>query len=879
MPVNDEIYEFDEANFDPGNITERNLTEELKHDFINYSMSVIVARALPDVRDGLKPVQRRILYAMDKMDNGPTSPHKKCARTVGETMGKYHPHGDSSIYGALVYMAQSWNMRATLVDGHGNFGSMDGDGAAAMRYTEARLSKIAVEMLRDLDKDTVDMVPNYDGEEIEPSILPSRFPNLIVNGSTGIAVGMATNIAPHNLGETIDAIIATMDNPEITTSELMHYIKGPDFPTGGYILGRSGIRQAFETGRATIVMRGKTKIEELKNGKKRIIIYEIPYMVNKASLVERIANLKVEKQIEGIIDVLDESDMSGVRVVIELRKDAQPEVILNQLYKLTPLQSNFGVNNVVLFGKTPRLASMKELINGYIQHQEEVIRRRTEYDLKKAQARAHILQGLRIAVDNLDEVIHLIRNSKDTPEAKLRLMETYGLDDEQSQAIVDMPLRRLTGLEREKIELEYQELLVKIADYQDILANHYRIVNIIKEELTVIKNKFADERRTEIIDAPVDMEDEDLIPVENVIISLSNNGYVKRLTTDNYKVQNRGGKGIKGMELNDEDAISQFVNMSTHDFLLVMTDTGRVFRLKGYNIPEFSRTSKGIPAVNLVSVQKTEKIKALIPYSREDVAKFLFFVTKKGVVKRTAIKEFENINKNGKKAITLNEDDELAFVKGTSGHSEIILASSNGKVVRFNEDTLRDLGRNARGVKGMNIEEGASVVGMAISEEGQYLLSISENGFGKKTPLTEYRSTNRGAKGVKALTITQKTGNLVAMVAVNGEEDCMLMTNTGIVIRISLKQVSVYSREAQGVKIINLRDDQKVSSVVILAPEETSNEDAVQDVTVAPEEPSNNPAPEVVEVVPTATETTEEPVIDISQKLAALAMSDDPEKE
>ena len=851
MPVNDEIYEFDEANFDPGNITERNLTEELKHDFINYSMSVIVARALPDVRDGLKPVQRRILYAMDKMDNGPTSPHKKCARTVGETMGKYHPHGDSSIYGALVYMAQSWNMRATLVDGHGNFGSMDGDGAAAMRYTEARLSKIAVEMLRDLDKDTVDMVPNYDGEEIEPSILPSRFPNLIVNGSTGIAVGMATNIAPHNLGETIDAIIATMDNPEITTSELMHYIKGPDFPTGGYILGRSGIRQAFETGRATIVMRGKTKIEELKNGKKRIIIYEIPYMVNKASLVERIANLKVEKQIEGIIDVLDESDMSGVRVVIELRKDAQPEVILNQLYKLTPLQSNFGVNNVVLFGKTPRLASMKELINGYIQHQEEVIRRRTEYDLKKAQARAHILQGLRIAVDNLDEVIHLIRNSKDTPEAKLRLMETYGLDDEQSQAIVDMPLRRLTGLEREKIELEYQELLVKIADYQDILANHYRIVNIIKEELTVIKNKFADERRTEIIDAPVDMEDEDLIPVENVIISLSNNGYVKRLTTDNYKVQNRGGKGIKGMELNDEDAISQFVNMSTHDFLLVMTDTGRVFRLKGYNIPEFSRTSKGIPAVNLVSVQKTEKIKALIPYSREDVAKFLFFVTKKGVVKRTAIKEFENINKNGKKAITLNEDDELAFVKGTSGHSEIILASSNGKVVRFNEDTLRDLGRNARGVKGMN----------------------------KKTPLTEYRSTNRGAKGVKALTITQKTGNLVAMVAVNGEEDCMLMTNTGIVIRISLKQVSVYSREAQGVKIINLRDDQKVSSVVILAPEETSNEDAVQDVTVAPEEPSNNPAPEVVEVVPTATETTEEPVIDISQKLAALAMSDDPEKE
>jgi len=878
MPVNDEIYEFDEENFDPGKITERNLTEELKHDFINYSMSVIVARALPDVRDGLKPVQRRILYAMERMNNIPTQPHKKCARTVGETMGKYHPHGDSSIYGALVYMAQNWNMRATLVDGHGNFGSMDGDGAAAMRYTEARLSKIAMEMLRDLDKDTVDMVPNYDGEEVEPSILPSRFPNLIVNGSTGIAVGMATNIAPHNLGETIDAIIATMDNPEITTTELMQYIKGPDFPTGGYILGRSGIRQAFETGRATIVMRGKTKIEELKNGKKRIVIYEIPYMVNKANLVERIANLKIDKQIEGIVDVLDESDMSGVRVVIELKKDAQPEVILNQLYKLTPLQSNFGANNVVLFGKTPRLASMKELIQGYIDHQEEVIRRRTEYDLKKAQARAHILEGLRIAVDNLDEVIHLIRNSKDPSDARTRLMETYGLDEEQANAILDMPFRRLTGLEREKIENEYQDLVLKIADYKDILANHYRVVNIIKEELTAIKAKFADERRTEIIDAPIDMEDEDLIPVENVIVTLSANGYVKRMTTDNYKVQNRGGKGIKGMELHDEDVINQFVNMSTHDYLLVMTDTGRVFRLRGYNIPEFSRNSKGIPAVNLVSVQRTEKIKALIPYSKNDNAKYLFFVTKKGLVKRTPITEFESINKTGKIAIKLNDDDEVAFVKGTSGNADIVLASSNGKAIRFKEDTLRDLGRVARGVKGFNMGDG-EIIGMATSEEGEYILTITENGYGKKTLLSEYRTTNRGGKGIKALTVTPKIGKLVCMCAVKGDEDCMVITNTGIVIRISLNQISVYSRDAQGVKVIHVKDDQNVSSVAILEPEpegveETQPNDINQ--SLEQETPMNdlNSIPEQEpKDIESEQEPIDQPVIDISHKLADLAMS------
>ena len=823
----DDFMEFDESTFDPGNITDTNLTKELKRDFIDYSMSVIVARALPDVRDGLKPVQRRILYAMNEMNNGPDKPYRKCARIVGDTMGKYHPHGDSSIYGALVYMAQPWNMRSILVDGHGNFGSMDGDGAAAMRYTEARMSKIAVEMLRDLDKDTVNMSPNYDGEEKEPDVLPARFPNLIVNGSTGIAVGMATNVAPHNLGETIDAVIAVMNNPDITTSELMEYIKGPDFPTGGYILGRSGIRKAFETGRGSVVMRAKTRIEEMPNGKSRIIVYEIPYMVNKASMVERIASLARDKQIEGITDLRDESNMDGIRVVMELRKDVQPEVLLNQLYKLSPLQSNFGVNNVVLFNNTPRLASMKELIQGYIAHQEEVITRRTAFDLKKAQDRAHILEGLRIAVDNLDAIIHTIRSSRDSNEAMTRLMDGFDLDEIQAKAILDMQFRRLTGLEREKIEKEYQDLLVRIADLQDILAHHERVTQIIKDELTEIKDKFADPRRSEIIDAPADMEDEDLIPVENIIITLSENGYIKRMTTDTYRVQNRGGKGIKGMELNKDDVIDQFVSMSTHDNLLVFTDTGRVFRIKGYNVPEFSRTSKGIPVINLVSMNKTEKIRALVPYSKEQTAEYLFFSTKKGIIKKTEISEFENINRNGKIAIKLAEDDALAFVKGTTGNSEIMLAVSNGKMVRILESDIRPLSRVARGVKGINTD-GGEVIGMATNDEGKYILTVSQNGFGKKTLIDEYRITKRGAKGVKAANVTEKTGSLVVMKAVNGDEDCMIMTNTGIVIRISLMQVGTYSRNAIGVKLINVKDDQIVSTVAIVdkqeEPAETTEE-------------------------------------------------------
>jgi len=816
----DDFMEFDESNFDPGHITETELTKEIRRDFLEYSMSVIVSRALPDVRDGLKPVQRRILYSMHEMNIGPDKAYRKSARIVGDTMGKYHPHGDSSIYGALVYLAQPWNMRTVLVDGHGNFGSMDGDDPAAMRYTEARMSKIAVEMLRDLEKDTVDMVDNYDGQEKEPTVLPSRYPNLIVNGSSGIAVGMATNVAPHNLGETIDGIFAVMDNPEITATELMNYMKGPDFPTGAYILGRSGIRQAFETGRGSVIMRAKTKIEEMPNGKSRIVVYELPYMVNKASLVERIATLVRDKVIEGITDLRDESNMDGIRVVIELRKDVQPDVMLNQLYRSTPLQSNFGVNNVVLFNGVPRQASMIDLLKGYIAFQDEVIVRRTQFDLKKAQDRAHILEGLRIAVDNLDAIIHTIRDSRDPNEAMPRLMEGFGLDEIQAKAILDMQFRRLTGLEREKIENEYQDLLIKIADFQDILSNHARVLQIIRDELSEVKAKFNDPRRSEIIDAIADVEDEDLIPVENIIITLSSNGYIKRLTTDTYHVQNRGGKGIKGMELHKDDIIDQFISMSTHDHLLVFTDKGKVYRIKGYNVPEFSRTSKGIPAINLISMEKTENIRALVPYSKDHDSKFLFFVTKQGIIKRTTFDEYENINKNGKIAIKLNEDDELAFVRSTDGNAEIIIAGSNGKAVRFLENTVRPLGRTARGVKGFNVD-GGYVIGLATNLEGEYILTITENGFGKKSALADYRMTRRGARGVKTVNVTEKSGKLVCMRAVRGDEDCMIMTAGGIVIRISLNQVSVYSRSAQGVKVINVKDD-IVSSVAILEPEEDS---------------------------------------------------------
>ena len=844
----DDYMEFDESEFDPGNITETELSKEIRRDFLDYSMSVIVARALPDVRDGLKPVQRRILFSMNEMNNGPDKPYKKCARIVGDTMGKYHPHGDSSIYGALVYMAQPWNMRAVLVDGHGNFGSMDGDGAAAMRYTEARMSKIAVEMLRDLEKDTVDMQDNYDGEEKEPTVLPSRFPNLLVNGSSGIAVGMATNVAPHNMGEVIDGIFAVMDNPNITATDLMSFIKGPDFPTGGFILGRSGIRNAFETGRGTVIMRAKTRVEDMPNGKSRIIVYEIPYMVNKASLVERIATLARDKQIEGITDLRDESNMNGIRIVMELRKDVQPEVLLNQLYRMTPLQSNFAVNNVVLIKGAPKQAGMIEILKEYIEFQEEVIVRRTKFDLKKAEDRAHILEGLRIAVDHLDEIIKTIRNSRDANEATPKLMEGFGLSEIQAKAILDMQFRRLTGLEREKIENEYQELLVKIDDLKDILANHSRVETILKEELLVIKNKYGDARKSEIIDAVADMEDEDLIPVDDVIITLSENGYIKRIPRSTYKVQNRGGKGIKGMTLNEDDVIDQFVGMSTHDFVLFFTNKGRVFRLRGFNVPEYGRTSKGIPVVNLLKLEKEEKIRAIVPYSKEDTARGLFFATRKGLVKRVGIEEFENIRTNGKIAITLREDDELAFVKATSGDANIILAVDNGKAVRFHENGIRPSGRTAMGVKGVNTD-GGSVIGMATSEEGSQILTVTANGYGKKSDLQEYRMTSRGSKGVKAMNVTEKTGSLVCLKAVNGSEDCMIMTDDGIIIRISLNQVSSLSRNSQGVRVIKTAEGSHVSTVAIVDPD--SEEEPSEEAGETTAEPVEAETPASEEIEPT----------------------------
>lgn len=818
----DDFMEFDESNFDPGHITETELSKEIRRDFLEYSMSVIVARALPDVRDGLKPVQRRILFAMHEMNNGPDKAYRKCARIVGDTMGKYHPHGDSSIYGALVYMAQNWNMNEILIDGHGNFGSMDGDGAAAMRYTEARMSKISVELLRDLDKDTVNMIDNYDGEEKEPTVLPSRFPNLLVNGSSGIAVGMATNVAPHNLSETIDAVIRMMENPEISTIELMQYMKGPDFPTGGYILGRSGIRKAFETGRGSIIMRGKTHFEEMKNGKTRIVVDELPYMVNKASFVERIGFLTREKIIDGITDLRDESNMNGIRVVIELRKDVQAEVILNQLYRLTALQSNFGVNNVVLFDGVPRKANMKELLKGYIDFQLEVIRRRTVFELQKAQDRAHILEGLKIAVDNLDEVIYTIRKSKDIQEALNNLMTKFPLDEIQAKAILDMQFRRLTGLEREKIENEYQDLLLKIKDYEDILLHKERRITIVKNELLTIKNKYSKPRRSEIIDADAEMDDEDLIPVEDIMISLSNKGYVKRLNTDTYEVQNRGGKGIKGMSLNENDSIEQVVNMSTHDYLLLFTDKGRVFRIKGFNIPNFSRTSKGIPIINLVKIDKDEKIRIMIPLNKKDeTLKSLFFVTKNGIIKRTEISEFDNINKNGKKAIILRDDDELAFVKSTNGQAEIIIAGTNGKAVHILENKIRLQGRNSMGIKGFNTD-GSQVIGVGTSLEGKNILTITENGIGKISPLSSFRITNRGSKGVIATKINDKTGKLIVMKAIQNNKDVVIMTESGIVIRIASEQISESSRNSQGVRLIKV-DNDKVSSVAIVDKKDDEN--------------------------------------------------------
>ena len=804
-------------NFNHGKIKQVNIAKEIRDSFLDYSMSVIVSRALPDVRDGLKPVHRRILYAMYDMGITSDKPHKKSARIVGEVLGKYHPHGDTAVYDSMVRMAQTFSFRYPLIDGHGNFGSIDGDEAAAMRYTEARMSKISLELLKDINKETIDWVDNYDASEKEPSVLPSKFPNLLVNGSTGIAVGMATNMPPHNLSETIDATIAVMENPDITVSELMDsYIKGPDFPTGAYIVGRSGIKQAYETGRGSIVVRSKIDVEEMDNGKKRIIVREIPYQVNKAVLVEKIASLVREKTIEGITSLGDESNRDGIRIVMETRKDIQPDVILNQLYRLTSLQTSFGVNNVVLVNNKPMLLGIKDILRYYIEHQIEVVQRRTAYDLKKAEERAHILEGLKIALDNIDAIIETIKNSKDNADAMNQLMTRFGLDEIQSKAILDTQLRRLSGLEREKILEELRNLMITIDDLKDILANHSRVVTIIKNELLEIKEKYGDERMTEIIEGDIDVEDEDLIPVGDVIISMTVNGYIKRMPIDTYKTQNRGGRGIKGMTLNEDDIVDQSITMSTHDHLMMFTNKGKVYRIKGYRIPEASRNAKGIPVVNLLQLEKDEKVKTFVAVKRDNnEKKFVFFVTKDGICKRVPLEEFDSIRQTGKIAISLKEDDELVSVKLTTGEDEIIIGAANGKAVRFNEDSVRAMGRTAAGVKGMNVDD-SYVVGACIASEGKYILAVSLNGYGKKSEIDEYRITSRGAKGVKTININEKNGDLVGIKAVNGDEDCMIMTNDGIVIRISLDKVSIQGRATQGVRLIKPQEGTVVSTVTIL---------------------------------------------------------------
>lgn len=807
-----------DTNYDK--LEQVDISREMRTSFLDYSMSVIVQRALPDVRDGMKPVHRRILHSMNTLGITASVAHKKSARIVGEVIGKYHPHGDTAVYDAMVRMAQDFSYRYPLVDGHGNFGSMDGDGAAAMRYTEARMSKISMEMMKDIQKDTVDFEDNYDGEEKEPVVLPARFPNLLVNGSVGIAVGMATNIPPHNLGETIDATLAIMDDPDITVSDLMeNYIPGPDFPTGGIILSRSGIRQAYETGRGSIIIRSKVKIEEMDNGKKRIIVYEIPYQVNKATMIEKIASLVREKVIDGITYLNDESNRDGVRIVIELRKDVQEYVILNQLYRLTPLQTSFGINMLSLVNGAPKQMGIKETLQHYVDHQIEVTTRRTRFDLKKAEDRAHILEGFRIALDHIDAIIALIRASRNDEEAMQGLMEQFALSEVQAKAILQMQLRRLTGLERDKIETEYNELLATIADLRDILANESRIHEIIRQELSEVKEKYGDERRTEISDSGMEMDDEDLIPVEDVVITMSTSGYIKRAPVDTYKTQQRGGRGVKGMSLNEDDVIETLITMSTHDHLLMFTNLGRVYRLKGYNIPNASRTSKGLPVVNLLSLEKEEGVTALVPMKKDSPAQYLFFVTQKGLVKRVKIEDFDYIPRKGKLAIQLREDDELINVKLTSGEDEILIAGSNGKVIRFEEDEVRPMGRTASGVRGFNTD-GGTVVGVAVSHEGKYLLSVSENGYGKRSEIDEYRKTNRGNKGVKTINVTTKTGSLVTVRAVNGDEDAMIVTDKGIIIRIALDHVGVYGRNTQGVKLINVADDETVTKVAVVARNE-----------------------------------------------------------
>ena len=795
-----------------------NIIDEMKTSFLDYSMSVIVARAIPDVRDGLKPVHRRILYTLYEEGMTPDKKHQKSANAVGAVMGHYHPHGDAAIYDTMVRMAQDFTYRHALVDGHGNFGSIDGDSAAASRYTEAKLAKISMEMLRDLNKETVDFMENYDGQRKEPVVLPSRFPNILVNGNMGIAVGMATNIPPHNLGEVIDGCIAYIDNPDIIVLDLMEKIKGPDFPTGGIILGNSGIKRAYETGRGTITVRAKVDIEE-HNGRNRIIITELPYQVNKKALITRIAELVRDKVLDGISNLNDESALEGIKIVIDVKKEANANVVLNNLYKHTQLQISYGINFLMLVDGSPRTLDLKTILEKYLDHQKQVIYRRCQFDLNKYKARLHILEGLKIALDHIDEVIQIIKSAKTDDEASKELIARFGLSEAQTQAILEMKLRRLTGLEKEKIENEIAELEALIKELEEILSSEEKILQVIKDELLEIKAKYADERRTHIDMTAIDyIEDEALIPEENIVITLTNKGYIKRMLSSTYKTQNRGGVGIKGMTMNEEDFVESIINLTTHDYILFFTNNGKVYRTKGYEIPEYSRQSKGIPIINLLSLEKGEKITSLLKIEKNDKNKYLVFATKLGYIKRTDIKEFDNIRTNGKKFITLRDGDELISVKKTIGNNEILMASSNGRMVRFNEDSIRIMGRSASGVKGINLGDGY-LVGMEIANEDEDVLVVTENGYGKKTPLQEYRLTNRGGKGVKTLHITDKNGSIVAFKTVTNNVDLIIITNTGMIIRLSVDNISKMSRVTQGVRLINLKEEQSVSSVAIIEKE------------------------------------------------------------
>ncbi|MFD1392725.1 DNA gyrase subunit A [Lacticaseibacillus jixianensis] len=815
-------------------ITTVNLAKTMKTSFLEYAMSVIVARALPDVRDGLKPVQRRILYGMNELGVTPDKPYKKSARIVGDVMGKYHPHGDSSIYEGMVRMAQDFSYRYMLVDGHGNFGSVDGDGAAAMRYTEARMSKITMEMLRDINKDTIDYQDNYDGTEKEPTVLPARFPNLLVNGATGIAVGMTTNIPPHNLAEVISALHILMDNPDATTTDLMSALPGPDFPTGGLVLGKSGIRRAYETGKGTITVRAKTEIETAKNGKERIIVTEIPYMVNKAKLVERIAELAREKKIDGITDLNDESDRDGMRITIDIRRDMSASVVLNNLFKLTPMQTGFSFNMVAIVNGAPKTLSLKEILQYYLKHQEEVIRRRTEFDLKKAEAREHILAGLKIALDHIDEIISIIRSSETGDKAKVILMDKFSLSDKQSQAILDMRLVRLTGLEREKVENEYNDVMAAIADYKDILAKPQRIHQIIYDELLDIQKKFGDKRRTELlVGEDLTIEDEDLIEEENVVITLTHNGYIKRLPSDEFKSQNRGGRGIQGTGVHDDDFVEHLVTTSTHDLLLFFTNTGKVYRMKGYEVPEYSRTAKGIPIINLLGIDNNEKIQTVLNVKAHDrqgdadadeadsenADDFLFFVTRNGVVKRTPTREFYNIRKNGLIALNMKDGDELSNVISTTGSDTIFIGTHLGYSVTFKEQDVRSMGRSATGVRGVRLRDGDYVVGSDILKPDAEVFVISEKGYGKRTAASEYPIKGRGGKGIKTANITEKNGPLAGVTTVEGTEDIMVITDAGVMIRFNIDTVSQTGRSTLGVRLIRVDDGAKVATMAKLDPE------------------------------------------------------------